>query len=95
MKLKPGFAAGYCAPAICPGATSFLSRRNFWLKCSVCPAHQRDFSCTHASWSRHHQIHPPQNRILDVEGLQDTACECYETIKEQYGQLLGPFPRSP
>jgi CRP-like cAMP-binding protein len=33
--------------------------------------------------------------ILDVEGLQDTACECYETIKEQYGRLLGPFPRSP
>jgi CRP-like cAMP-binding protein len=33
--------------------------------------------------------------ILDVEGLHDTACECYETIKEQYNQLLGPFPRSP
>ena len=33
--------------------------------------------------------------VLDVEGLRDTACECYETIKEQYAQLLGPFPRSP
>ncbi len=27
--------------------------------------------------------------ILDVEGLREGACECYETIKEQYGQLLG------
>jgi CRP-like cAMP-binding protein len=27
--------------------------------------------------------------ILDVEGLKDSACECYETIKEQHRQLLG------
>jgi CRP-like cAMP-binding protein len=27
--------------------------------------------------------------ILDVEGLRESACECYETVKEQYGQLLG------
>ena len=27
--------------------------------------------------------------ILDVEGLREGACECYETVKEQYGQLLG------
>ena len=27
--------------------------------------------------------------ILDVEGLREGACECYETIKQQYGQLLG------
>lgn len=27
--------------------------------------------------------------ILDVEGLRECACECYETIKQQYGQLLG------
>jgi CRP-like cAMP-binding protein len=26
--------------------------------------------------------------ILDVEGLREGACECYETIKEHYGQLL-------
>jgi CRP-like cAMP-binding protein len=26
--------------------------------------------------------------ILDVDGLKDSACECYETIKEQYQQLL-------
>jgi CRP-like cAMP-binding protein len=30
--------------------------------------------------------------ILDVEGLREVACECYETVKEQYGQLLGPPP---
>jgi CRP-like cAMP-binding protein len=28
--------------------------------------------------------------ILDVEGLREGACECHETIKEQYRQLLGP-----
>jgi Mn-dependent DtxR family transcriptional regulator len=27
--------------------------------------------------------------ILDVEALKESACECYETVKEQYGQLLG------
>lgn len=27
--------------------------------------------------------------ILDVESLREAACECYETIKQQYGQLLG------
>ena len=27
-------------------------------------------------------------QILDVEGLQETACECYRTVKEQYQQLL-------
>jgi CRP-like cAMP-binding protein len=26
--------------------------------------------------------------ILDVEGLRESACECYETVKEQYRQLL-------
>jgi CRP-like cAMP-binding protein len=33
--------------------------------------------------------------ILDVEGLKDSACECYETVKEQYGQLLGESPSLP
>jgi CRP-like cAMP-binding protein len=27
--------------------------------------------------------------ILDIEGLREGACECYETVKEQYRQLLG------
>jgi CRP-like cAMP-binding protein len=26
--------------------------------------------------------------ILDVEGLREASCECYETVKEQYRQLL-------
>jgi CRP-like cAMP-binding protein len=34
-------------------------------------------------------------QILDVEGLRESACECYETVKEQYRQLLGPVPGSP
>jgi Mn-dependent DtxR family transcriptional regulator len=27
-------------------------------------------------------------RLLDVEGLQDAACECYETVKAHAGRLL-------
>jgi CRP-like cAMP-binding protein len=27
-------------------------------------------------------------QILDVEGLQDATCECFETVKQQYRQLL-------
>jgi CRP-like cAMP-binding protein len=30
--------------------------------------------------------------ILDVEGLREGACECHETVNEQYRQLLGPAP---
>lgn len=26
--------------------------------------------------------------VLDVEGLQEAACECYQTVREQYEQLL-------
>jgi CRP-like cAMP-binding protein len=29
-------------------------------------------------------------RILDVDGLKEAACECYETVKLQYRQLIGP-----
>jgi len=29
--------------------------------------------------------------VLNVEALRDSACECYETVKGQYGQLLGPI----
>lgn len=28
-------------------------------------------------------------RILDVEGLRQTACECYATVKAQYDRLVG------
>jgi CRP-like cAMP-binding protein len=30
--------------------------------------------------------------INDVEGLREGACECYETVKEQYRHLLGERP---
>jgi CRP-like cAMP-binding protein len=33
--------------------------------------------------------------IVDVEGLREGACECYETVKEQYAQLLGTPPGLP
>src|SRR3954470_18813127 len=29
--------------------------------------------------------------ILNLEALMDSACECYVTVKGQYGQLLGPI----
>jgi len=29
-------------------------------------------------------------QISDLEGLRDSACECYETVREQYSELLGP-----
>jgi CRP-like cAMP-binding protein len=28
-------------------------------------------------------------QILDPQGLRDSACECYETVKSHYGKLLG------
>src|SRR4051812_41173898 len=30
--------------------------------------------------------------IIDVEGLRDSSCECYETVKGHYQQLLGASP---
>jgi CRP-like cAMP-binding protein len=30
--------------------------------------------------------------ILNVEGLRDTACECYESVRQHYAQLLGDGP---
>jgi Mn-dependent DtxR family transcriptional regulator len=30
--------------------------------------------------------------ILDVDGLREGACECYETVREQYEQLSGAPP---
>jgi CRP-like cAMP-binding protein len=29
-------------------------------------------------------------QILDVEALQETACECYQAVKDNYERLLGP-----
>jgi CRP-like cAMP-binding protein len=30
--------------------------------------------------------------IIDVEGLRESACECYETVRGHYERLLGPSP---
>jgi CRP-like cAMP-binding protein len=32
-------------------------------------------------------------QIINLEGLQEAACECYETIKSHYQGLLGPEPK--
>jgi hypothetical protein len=29
-------------------------------------------------------------QILTLDGLRQTACECYATVKAQYDRLLGP-----
>ena len=29
-------------------------------------------------------------QIINLEGLQEAACECYETVKSYYRSLLGP-----
>ena len=31
-------------------------------------------------------------QILNVEGLREAACECYESVKDHYAQLLGDGP---
>jgi hypothetical protein len=31
-------------------------------------------------------------QILDVDGLHEGACECYETVRSQYAKLLGSEP---
>ncbi len=33
-------------------------------------------------------------RVLDLEGLRDSACECYGTVKALSDQLIGPSPRA-
>jgi CRP-like cAMP-binding protein len=32
-------------------------------------------------------------QIVDVEGLQESACECYQAVKDNYERLLGPVLR--
>ena len=34
-------------------------------------------------------------QIVNLEGLQETACECYETIRKHYSVLLGVIPTVP
>jgi hypothetical protein len=31
-----------------------------------------------------------QIQILDLEGLQESTCECYEAVKHHYALLIGP-----
>jgi CRP-like cAMP-binding protein len=32
-------------------------------------------------------------QMVDIEGLRDSACECYETVRLQYDRLMGPSNR--
>jgi hypothetical protein len=34
-------------------------------------------------------------RILDVDGLKEAACECYDTVRLQHRQLIGPNADQP
>ena len=38
---------------------------------------------------RHDQIRAGKIQIVNLDGLQETACECYGTVKSQYQALLG------
>lgn len=43
------------------------------------------------------RYHRGDAEIFDLQGLEAHACECFETIKQEYDRLLGqkhePFPR--
>jgi hypothetical protein len=32
-------------------------------------------------------------KVLDVDGLQEAACECYETVKAHYDQMLTTYSK--
>jgi CRP-like cAMP-binding protein len=32
-------------------------------------------------------------QIMNAKGLQESACECYASVKAHYQKLLGPFPK--
>jgi hypothetical protein len=56
MKLRPGFADGFCALAICREAITFLSRKNFGWD-AWCPADERDYHCAQTSRSWNDKVH--------------------------------------
>jgi hypothetical protein len=33
-------------------------------------------------------------KITDLDGLRETACECYETVRKSYEALLGAIQRN-
>jgi Mn-dependent DtxR family transcriptional regulator len=82
----PGFAAGCCAPAICREAISFLSRKTEMLGVRRTSVTAVARTLQEAGMVKYRR---GKIEVLDVEGLRESACECYETVKEQYDQLLG------
>jgi CRP-like cAMP-binding protein len=32
-------------------------------------------------------------KVVDVDGLQEAACECYETVKAHYDQMLTTYSK--
>jgi hypothetical protein len=55
-----------------------------------CKENQRDVARAHASTGRNDKVFERPHLITDVEGLQETVCECYGTVKSYYQALLGP-----
>jgi hypothetical protein len=86
MKSMLGSAAGCCPPAIYREAIRFLSRRSFWPKCLASSGVN-----TVARTLR--EVHGPvraaklKYATLKVD-LREGGCESYETVEEQYNQLL-------
>ena len=57
------------------------------------PAHQRHADRAHFAGGGNDPLHPRAYHALDVRALQDTACECYQTVKLNYDALLHPSNR--
>ena len=56
-------------------------------------ANQRDVACAHASTGMN-KYSRGNIKIIDVEALQETVCECYGTVKSRNEALLGPQRRN-
>ena len=86
---KPGCRAGCCAAAICKGSDDlqltqeFLGQMLGVRRTSVSVVAN---TLQQAGFIRYRRGHI---RILDLEGLQETACECYATVRSHAKRLAG------
>jgi DNA-binding transcriptional regulator YhcF (GntR family) len=90
-KSMPAFAAGCCARDLSgsdhlPFTQEFLAEMLGVRRTSVTTVARTLQEAGMVKYTR------GKIEILDIEGLHEGACECYETIKEQYQQLL-PVPQ--
>ena len=88
-RLRHGSADGCCGRANWPAAIRCTSPRSFSPRCSACEGRASP-SVTHtlqqAGMIRYTR---GKIQIVNLDGLQETACECYGASKSQYQALLG------